>query len=60
MGFSPWINRVSRVEVVVREEAAIEIMLDLDINIRLEIQKSNLLCKVFLNTVYRLVDQKAG
>lgn len=51
---------MSRVEVIAREEVAIEIMLDLDINIWLEIQKSNLLCKLFLNTIYRLVDQKAG
>lgn len=59
MGFYPQINRVSRV-VIVLEEVAIEIMLDLDIDIRLEIQKSNLLCELFLNTISRLVDQKAG
>ena len=35
-------------------------MLDLDIDIRLEIEKSNLLCELFLNTISRLVDQKAG
>ena len=55
-----WASILGSTEVIAREEVAVEIMLDLDINIWLEIQKLNLLCKLFLNTIYRLVDQKAG